>query len=473
MKDYAIPKLDASMKKLFLFLLLFTLPILSQDINHPSVIASGISSNVSYDILGRMCDEAGHRLMGSLGNIRSMHIMREELAKLGIAITLENFTVPGWKRGNDHVMVKVPFERKLRIAALGYVGSAPLFTAPIVFMYHGTADRYSTIDAKGKIVLVTQDNPGGKEILLRYEAIDIAREHGAKAILFINDKPGGQLLCGTGNFHGTPTGIPAFSITFEEGEWLKRLLLKGKEVVAEVETLSDCMPVETFNIVATFPGKKKDKVVIGAHFDSWDLGQGGVDNGVGTALLIEIARILKQEAQTHENTIELVWFNGEELGLWGAKKYVEMHAEDTILAMINMDMTGTPTGFNTMGFEDLMPACKVVLGQYQGMNLKSGISNNPWTNSDHIPFMFAGIPSMVLQAHLDEPMYKYYHDFGDTFDKVNKKYLSEAATLLSSLALELASGKHEIKNRSREEMITFFKKHNLEDRLKRQKEYPY
>ena len=36
--------------------------------------------------------------------------------------------------------------------------------------------------------------------------------------------------------------------------------------------------------VCTLPGKSDEKIVVGAHFDSWDIGQGSVDNGVGTAV---------------------------------------------------------------------------------------------------------------------------------------------------------------------------------------------
>jgi len=56
------------------------------------------------------------------------------------------------------------------------------------------------------------------------EIIETAARQGALAVLFANDKPGGLLLCGVSNFLGKSASVPAFSITYEEGEWLRRLL---------------------------------------------------------------------------------------------------------------------------------------------------------------------------------------------------------------------------------------------------------
>jgi Zn-dependent M28 family amino/carboxypeptidase len=230
--------------------------------------------------------------------------------------------------------------------------------------------------------------------------------------------------------------------------------------------------METANTIVTFPGKSDEKIVIGAHFDSWDLGQGSVDNGIGTATLYDVARLIHKFSPENYYTIELVWFNGEELGLWGSKRYVEIHKGEKIRAMINMDMTGYPTGFNAMGIDEFIPMLNDLREKLNGFNLNAGVVNSPWTNSDHMPFMFAGIPTITLQAHLDEDMYKYYHEAGDTFDKVNKKYLSETAAVVSILATELADNKTLIINhRTDKEMIELFKKHGLDKRLKRQNEW--
>ena len=439
-----------------------------------SIIGSAFLNNRSYAALEKICDEAGGRLLGSPQNEKAMGILKEELSKIGCEAKNENFKVPGWVRGEDAVLMTSPTPRKLQTVALGYVNSTPEFTAKLIYAGYGFDGDYSGINASGKIVLVSQGTPPGKEPLLRYEAIDIAASHGAEAILFINDNPGTLTLAGTGNFIGSATKIPAYSLTFEEGKWLVRLLERNIPVEIEMTTRSYCKEVETSNTVVSFKGKVKSKIVIGAHFDSWDVGQGGVDNGVGSAILFDVARLLKTYSPDNYYSIDLVWFNGEELGLWGSKRYTEMHKQDSIIAMINMDMTGSPTGFNAMGFNEFIPFFKDLVLNLNGFNLTSGVVSSPGTNSDHMWFMFEGIPTFELQAHLDESMYKYYHERGDTFDKVNKKYLSEAAAVVTITVEELANNKElRFARRNEHEMVELFKHYGLDKRLKRQHEWIY
>ena len=355
---------------------------------------------------------------------------------------------------------------------MAYVDKTNSFSAEVIYSKYGFAEDYSGGRAEGKIVLVTQDAPQGKDQLLRYEAIDTAAKYGAKAILFMNNKSGFILMDGTSNFEGKPSKIPAFTISFEEGAWIRRLLDDQKIVKIEIAVNSYCAEAESENVVVSFPGKVKEKILVGAHFDAWDLGQGGIDNGLGTAILFETARLLKQYSAENYYSIDLVWFNGEELGLWGAKKYAEAHKDDNIKAMLNMDMDGAPTGFNVMGSEELRPFFESMVKALGGFDLSKGVVSFPYTNSDHVPFMLKGIPVFCLQAHLDDDMIKYYHDAGDTFDKVDKKYLSEASAVVSVVISELANNSElKIKNKTETETISVLKKYGLDKRLKRQHEW--
>jgi Iap family predicted aminopeptidase len=437
-------------------------------------IGSAYTENKSYDMLRRVCDEAGGRVVGSKENYKALDILQEELRKIGFESKREAFKMPGWIRGEDEVRMLEPNNRKLRAIALGFVNATDDVVSELVDAKYGIEENYTDIDVKGKIVLVTQEAPPGKEQPLRYEDIDIAAKHGAKAILLMNDKQGGILLGGVGNFKGTPTPIPAYSITQEEGLWLKRLMQSSVPVKLSVITKSKCIPeIETANIVATLPGKSPKKIVIGAHFDSWDMGNGGVDNGQGSAVLFDVARILNKYSKVNNYTIEFVWFNAEELGLWGSKRYAEAHS-DEIAAMINMDMTGSPTGFNSMGYEEFNPLFKELADQLKGWGMTAGVTSQPWTNSDHMYFMFQGIPSFTLHAKLDKEMYQYYHDFGDTFEKVSIRYLSDAAAIVSILAYELSNNTNlKFTRFTNEESKQMMIKYGLDKKLKRQKEWPF
>jgi Zn-dependent M28 family amino/carboxypeptidase len=137
-----------------------------------------------------------------------------------------------------------------------------------------------------------------------------------------------------------------------------------------------------------------------------------------------------------------------------------------------MDMVGSPRGFNAMGSEHLIPTLKAVADACAGFDMSRGIMNQPWTNSDHQPFLLAGIPAITPLGHLDEHMVKTYHDFGDTFDLVNRKYLSEAAGVVAVLAHVLANDSSlPYVRRSKTETAEWLTSYKLDERLKRQGEW--
>ncbi len=459
-----------------LALLLVLVPVIltaqSHDALHQRMIGSAFLGNASYDMLMRLSDEAGGRWIGSPQNEQGLEILAEELRAHGLEPRLERFTVPGWVRGDDEVRMIAPSDRVFRAAALGYVHRTPAFEAGVAWANRGYVEDFDTAGVAGKIALVTQDRLQGRESILRSEVIINAADAGARAVLFINSKKGGMLLCGMGNFQGDPAAVPAFSITWEEGQRLVRLLDRSVPVRMRITTESYCTEVESANLVCTLPGRSDEKIVVGAHFDSWDIGQGSIDNGLGTAILFDVARILRALAPENERSIELVWFNGEEMGLWGARKYVEKHRGEKIHTAINMDMTGSIRGFNAMGIEHLRPFLQGLADGMTGFDMSRGVMNHPWTNSDHQPFMLAGIPAITPLGHLDKHMVHTYHDFGDTFDLVNRKYLSESAGVVSILTHLLANDTTlPYIRRSDEETASWLTEHGLAERLKRQGEW--
>jgi Zn-dependent M28 family amino/carboxypeptidase len=439
---------------------------------HQRMAGTAFLDNASHDMLRRLSDEAGGRWIGSPQNEQAMRILMEELRAQGLTPRRETFNVPGWVRGADEVRMTVPSDRVFRAVALGYTDRTPAFEAALAWVNRGFAEDFDSCDIDGRIALVTQEGVAGKESPLRSEVIRRAAAAGARAVLFVNEKKGGLVFCGMGNFQGDPAGVPAYSITWEEGQRLKRLLDRGVPVRMRITTGSHCTPVESANIVCTLPGRIDEKIVVGAHFDSWDVGQGSVDNGVGTAVLFDVARVLAALAPTNERTIEFVWFNGEEMGLWGSRKYVEMHRDDKITAMVNMDMTGSPRGFSAMGNDHFLPLLRELLAEFRGCEMSSGVINALWTNSDHQPFMLAGIPTITPLGHLDRETVATYHDFGDTFDLVNKRYLSETAGVVAILCYELANRVSiPYLRRTAAETMEYLRKGNLEERLKRQGEW--
>ncbi len=441
-----------------------------------AIIGSAYTGARAYQILERLSDEAGGRLMGTEGNRRGIEILRNELRRIGLAPSLEPFAAPGWRRGEEKLEMTFPVRRTMRVAALGYTNPVPASEDSVVFAGHGFPEDYAGIRAEGRIVLVTSEGapPAPRSPLLRSEAIEIAAARGARAILFINDKKGGLLLLGVGNFEGKPNAIPAFTLTFEEGTWIQRLLEEKKSVRIRFECRSQCETAESANLVARLAGRRPQKIVVGAHIDSWDISQGSTDNGIGSAVLFDVARLLAACSPKNEYTVEFVWFNGEELGLWGSKRYAEAHPSGEVAAMVNLDMIGSPVSFNAMGFDEALPVLRRIVQGLPGYALQEEIQSIPWTNSDHQPFLLRGIPSVGIGSRLDPADVRFYHDFGDTFDKVNRQSLSDAAAVTSVLIATLANEADlNFRHKTPDEIVAFYRAHKVDETLRREKEWPF
>lgn len=424
--------------------------------------------NQAYHLLEEMSDRFGGRITGSTSNEQSMTFLQEALEKEGIKSWQEPFTFPGWVRGKDEAVLIEPVNRPLRAIALGYVQSHPSFSAEVTLI-NKSKEEEITAELKGKIGLVPAN------IKLSTKTIDLlVKDRGLKGLLLINRKNGGQLLARTQHREGSPSPIPVYTITEEEGHWLKRLIDRGESPSVQLTTRSETKAMRTANLVATLPGQVEEKIVIGAHFDSWDLGQGALDNGLGIAQAYDVARLLKTIHPNNHYTLEFVWFNAEEFGLYGSYAYMEKHKNEPIKAMINMDMVGDPIGINAMGFDSLIPFLEGFSNQLNALSFTRAMDNKPWNGSDHMPFIIQGIPSITLYAPINEASSRFYHDFGDTFDKVDETTLSKSIAIISLLTYELANDdKLSLPRLTQEETIALLRKAKLENSLRESGYWPF
>lgn len=396
----------------------------------PRTVAEAASR--AHAVLTRLCDDVGGRLTGSPADRRAIEALMSELRALGLEPEREPFRMPGWERREDRVDLLSPFGRRLRVAALGYSQPHAPFEAELVDLRDGRAADYPAESVAGRVGLI---NPGTP--LQTVEFVRIAAERGLGAILFINREGGGQLLARAGSFTGAPLPVPVYSITQEEGNWLRRLRERGTAVRLRVETRSRCLEVETANVVLRFPGRSSERIVVGAHVDSWDLGQGALDNGLGVAQLVALADFLR--GRELARTVELIWFNGEEQGLWGSRHQATRLGDDPIVAMINLDMVGVPIAVNALGDDTLVPFLERWNDLRGARRLPTGVQNINWFGSDHTPYQLAGVRAITFNAPIPRESVRYYHDLADTIDKLPEQIVVDSTGVIADLLLALAS----------------------------------
>ena len=410
--------------------------------------------------LEHLSDDHGGRLTGSPANEAAMVDLEKALQKLGYTPRREPFAMPGWVRLEDEVHMLEPVQREMRVIGLGYVEPTEVVEGPVWDLGNGGEDSFTSAVPVGAIGLFGPSASG------RTDAVaERAVRHKLGGLLYINRVGGGQLLARTGGFEGEPLPLPVFSVTQEEGFWMRRLLARNKPVRVKLGTESYTEPITTANLRLTIPGKSKDTIIVGAHFDSWDQGQGAMDNGLGIAQLLALARVLK--GQELERTVELIWFNGEEQGLWGSKHAVKQDVKGSPVVMFNLDMVGIPIGVNAMGDDDLVPALERWNEARGEGKLEKEVANKTWMASDHTPYQVAGIRAVTFNAPIPAESVRYYHDFGDTYDKLTPGLILDSSALVASLVVELATTPDlPTGMRSVRETKALFREAKLEDRLK-------
>lgn len=211
---------------------------------------------------------------------------------------------------------------------------------------------------------------------------------------------------------------------------------------------------DAVNIITTIKGTENPDryIAITAHYDHVGIGKpiagdsiynGADDNASGTAALMVIAKYFKENPP--KNSLIFLALDAEEIGLQGAKFFVENKGEQNILLNINMDMISrnddneiyvagtryTPSlqeYFNSIP-ENTLPI-KVKLG-HDGLDGKS----NWTTQSDHFHFYRNNIPFLYfgVEDHDD------YHKPSDTFDKIPQDFYHNVVQFITNTIADLDS----------------------------------
>ncbi|MHC5108951.1 MAG: M28 family metallopeptidase [Planctomycetota bacterium] len=222
--------------------------------------------------------------------------------------------------------------------------------------------------------------------------------------------------------------------------------LARDNIVATLEDLG--LPVELepftyasqtyYNVVATQVGTElpDEIVVVGAHFDSVN-NPGADDNGTGTAMVMEMARLFSQHRP--RRTIMYVLFDREEQGKVGSEAFVSDHAGENIIMAVTADMIGHDSGafgtdiYSTSASSPIANAMADAIDEYTP-HLTPYINVGNFSFSDHWSFESQGIPAFVM-IERNYQLNDYYHTPNDAVD-VEPGYINY--DLCYELALAIA-----------------------------------
>jgi hypothetical protein len=284
----------------------------------------------------------------------------------------------------------------------------------------------------------------------RREMADFLRTEGAVALLMDAGKPHG-LLTTTGNWRGDDRvsggePLPSLYVAHEHYALLYRLASRPapSRTRVEVEVNSKFIPgpIAVYNTVGEIPGAERpdEFVVLGAHLDSWDLAQGTTDNGTGTCVVLEAARMLVKSGIRPKRTIRFVLFTGEEQGLHGSREYVKKHKDEmakTSLALVHDTGTGRVIGIGLQGREVIKPILEAELTSLKELGV-TDINLRGMGGSDHMSFERAEVPGFAVRQ--DPAEYRFsHHSQSDTLDKAREPDLIQGAQVMAVTGVRVAN----------------------------------
>jgi len=355
------------------------------------------------------------------------------------------------------------------------------FTAELVFVGYGIHapdkehDDYAGVDVKGKIVLFTTETPQRLEKKLgnatkMEKRIEAAQKLGARGAIFFRlstaasryfrvrlkkeqYKPDFVVLSVERKvmdfiFKDLSTEIRYSIPAMGRRAKLPKTLETGVKAFVSVNAIFD-EKRPTRNVLAKITGSDKvlkdEYIVIGGHMDHLgispmgDIMNGANDNASGTAVVMEIARVMKLNRAKPKRTVIFALWAGEEQGLLGSKHYADdsTFPMNKTVAYINMDMVGH--GRRTIPFQG------VYYGPQIWKLLKEKLSKEILDyvipqrggpgGSDHTPFLEKGVPGFFI---ITRGAIKY-HQSRDDSDLIKPEMLKKTGDFVHAAVKILAS----------------------------------
>jgi hypothetical protein len=446
------------------------------------ILATGLQSRSAFAKLTTLCDDVGARPAGSKALDEAIAWAVDAFKADGLDAHTEKVMVGHWERGVNSGEIVAPRPRALHLLALGGSAATPAkgLTAEVVVV--DSIDALKKLDpakVKGKIVffdfVMITDEKGphyGEASTVRGHGPAVASQLGAVAALTRSATSRSLRTPHTGGtWWSMPeaTGpkpppdakhpkakaqrIPAAAVSTEDADLIARYAARGPVKIHLTITSKQLPPAPSANVVAELRGREKpdEIVLLGAHLDSWDVGQGAHDDGAGVAIVMDALAILERAGLQPRRTIRVVLYTNEELGLDGAEAYAKTHQAElpNHVVAIESDLGSfKPMGFQ-VGLDDPAikpddPAVQKVLAQLADIvtllaPLDAARARLGYGGADIDSIDELGGRAVLLSNWMDESSYfDYHHTEADTLDKVDPDDLQKNATAMAVVAYVLA-----------------------------------
>jgi carboxypeptidase Q len=418
------------------------------------LIHAATNTDFAWQRLARLCDTFGPRFSGTTNLEAAIDWILEEMRQDGLDhVHGEEVDVPHWVRGAESAEMLQPRPRALPMLGLGgSIATPPEGITAEVLVVKSFADlRERAKEAAGKIVVFNVPFTTYHETvqIRSHGAIEAARA-GAVASLIRSVTPSSIQSPHTGNmvYDESVPKIPHAAITVEDAEMMQRMQDRGEKIVVRLKMSAHRLPdVPSRNVVAQITGSEKPEeiIIVSGHIDSWDVGQGAMDDGGGAMAAWESVRLMHQLGLRPRRTVRVVLWVNEENGLAGARGYELRHKSELgrhVLAIESDIGAFTPQGFSFNGSNQALPMIKQLARALRPLGADKIIAPGA-EEADVGELRPDGVPNMALLT--DGPRYFWFHHTdADTMDKLNPQDLSACAAAMAVMSYEVADAPGEL-----------------------------
>jgi len=406
---------------------------------------STLAGSGGFEIVEDLTTRIGPRLAGSEADPRAVEWAVAMLTELGFdRVWREPATFPTWSRGHEEVAVISPVEQDFEALAIGYSPATPPqgIEAEVVMFDDLAALEAAAADTlSGKIVFIrnrmqrARDGSGyGPAVQARARGAMVAAEKGAEALLIRSIGTSSNRFAHTGGmrFDTAVRSLPAAAISNPDADQLERLIGLGEPVTIRMNIAAQINQAYTsHNVIAQIDGARYPEqiVALGAHLDSWDVGTGALDDGAGVAIVTEAAHRILQLDRRPDQSIQVILFAAEEIGLWGGRAFAQARSEniEQIHVAAESDFGAGPIySMSARVIESARPVIEAIAAELEPLGIALTDSRRASAGPDFIPALPLGLAAVDLYQD-GTNYFDYHHTENDTLDKIDPDALRQNA----------------------------------------------
>ncbi len=414
----------------------------AQQRNIDRLQAAALESDRAYGIVESLVTQVGPRLAGSEAEAQARDWAVAMLRANGFSnVRIEPFTIPYWDATREEAHIVSPgHERAMVAAALGGSPATPAggLTADIVrFPDLAALEAAPASAVAGRIVFIdermnrAQDGAGyGVAVRKRGRCAPVAQAKGAVGCLIraVGTDTHRFAHQGGSSRQADNASLPAMSISPADADVLARLVAGGRvRVRLDIEAdIRDNAP--SGNVIAEIRGRERPEeiVLLAAHLDSWDMGQGAIDDGAGVAIITAAARLIRELPRRPRRTIRILLAGAEENGVHGGAAYGRAHAGEVANHVVALESdfgAGRVWRFDSRFAEPALPYARAFQRALAPLGVLPG-NNEADGGADVSAVRLAGVPVVDLSQD-GADYFDYHHTPNDTLYAIDRAALRQ------------------------------------------------